>query len=478
MTEKQLIDLKSYPVDVALNTLLMDKTTGKNIIFATDIYKDYQIEKKAYVDEKTLETINLQPRVEKTVEEKAHRTRTKAEVFTPSWIVNQMNNSCDEEWFKCKDVFNTENEDHTWTTASNSVSIPDGKDWQDYVLLKRLEITCGEAPFVVSRYDTASGEEIHISNRIGFLDRKLRVVTENTTDEKEWIQWATEALKSSYGYEFQGDNLIIARINVLNTMCECRDALFGGKTDKKLIRNWAEIIAWNFWQMDGFNGCYPFGKVVESQQLDLFGDAVDEEDAQCRIKDWSSSRVFTYNSMKEGSNMKFDYIVGNPPYQVDTNGAGRQAKPVYNLLFDEAESMNPKYISFITPSRWFAGGMGLNKFRDKMMNCHHLVKIIDFTNSKDCFPSTSISGGVSYFGWKKDYVGNCEFTNITNGNVTTLKRPLDEFPIIVRFNEAVEIIRKLDLKDNEGLGSITSGLMPFGLSTNYRGREKPSKKIT
>ena len=168
--------------------------------------------------------------------------------------------------------------------------------------------------------------------------------------------------------------------------------------------------------------------------------------------------------------MKFDYVIGNPPYQEETNGAGRQARPVYNLFFDAAESLNPDYISFITPSRWFSGGMGLNKFRDKMMMEHHLIKIIDFTNAKDCFANNSISGGVNYFAWKKSYVGDCQFTNITNGKKTTLHRSLDEFPIVVRYNEAVEIIRKLDLSDNEGIISIASGLMPFGLNTSYRGR--------
>lgn len=174
--------------------------------------------------------------------------------------------------------------------------------------------------------------------------------------------------------------------------------------------------------------------------------------------------------------MKFDYIVGNPPYQEDTNGAGRQARPIYNVFFDAAESLHPNYISFITPSRWFAGGMGLNGFRDKMMMSHHLEKIVDFTNAKDCFPNNSVSGGVSYFAWKKSYLGNCEFTNITNGKSTTLVRPLDEFPIVVRYNEAVEIIRKLHLSEKDGLATITSGLMPFGLNTSYRGRKKKSNK--
>ena len=176
----KLIDLGSYPVEIALNTLLKDKTTRKNIIFATDIYSSYAIGEKASVTKNALNVISIQPRVEKSIEEKAQRTKTKAEVFTPSWIVNQMNNFCDEDWFGRKEVFNTENDDHSWTTNESKIIFSDKQSWQDYAKLRRVEITCGEAPFVVSRYDTATGEEIPVKNRVGFLDRKLRIVSENT----------------------------------------------------------------------------------------------------------------------------------------------------------------------------------------------------------------------------------------------------------------------------------------------------------
>ena len=98
--------------------------------------------------------------------------------------------------------------------------------------------------------------------------------------------------------------------------------------------------------------------------------------------------------MDKKKKFKFDVVIGNPPYQEDTNGAGRQAKPMYNLFMDEARKINPEYISYIMPSRWFAGGMGLNQFRDSMMTDKHLTKIVDFTNAKDCFPNISIGGGV------------------------------------------------------------------------------------
>ncbi|MFV4923327.1 restriction endonuclease subunit M [Lactobacillus delbrueckii] len=303
----KLIDLGSYPVEIALNTLLKDKTTRKNIIFATDIYSSYAIGEKASVTKNALNVISIQPRVEKSIEEKAQRTKTKAEVFTPSWIVNQMNNFCDEDWFGRKEVFNTENDDHSWTTNESKIIFSDKQSWQDYAKLRRVEITCGEAPFVVSRYDTATGEEIPVKNRVGFLDRKLRIVSENTETEEDWIRWSTKALQSSYGYEFQGDNLLIARINILDSMCEYRDQRFGGKTSDRLILDWANVITWNFWQMDGLTGCIPFGKIREPEQLGLGlcgeetgADIVDQPDEECKIRDWRSDKAIKYNSMKEG----------------------------------------------------------------------------------------------------------------------------------------------------------------------------------
>lgn len=304
---RQLIDLNSYPVKSAINILLKDKTTKKNIIFATDVYSSYQIEEKSPVTENALKVISLQPRVEKTIEEKSMRTITKAEVFTPSWIVNQMNNACDEDWFGRKAVFNTENIDHSWMTSEDEILFSDDQSWQEYVKLNRLEIACGEAPFVVSRYDPETGEKIPIKHRIGFLDRKLRIVTENTESEEDWAKWSTKALQSSYGFEYQGDNLVIARMNVLDSLCEYRDQKFGGQTSEKQIRDWANIIAWNFWQMDGITGCIPFGKIREPEQLGFgfFGEDTgieeeDQPDEECKIRDWVGDKSLTYNSMKEG----------------------------------------------------------------------------------------------------------------------------------------------------------------------------------
>ena len=168
--------------------------------------------------------------------------------------------------------------------------------------------------------------------------------------------------------------------------------------------------------------------------------------------------------------MKFDVIIGNPPYQLDTGGAGKQAKPIYNLFVEQAKKLRPRYLTMIIPSRWFAGGMGLDTFRDNMMNDGHIRRLVDFSNAKDCFPQNSISGGVCFFLWERDATGNCIFSNVNNGKENVMTRPLNEFPVLVRYNDAVSIIHKVKSPNWVPFDSIISPLMPYGLSTNYRGR--------
>lgn len=169
-------------------------------------------------------------------------------------------------------------------------------------------------------------------------------------------------------------------------------------------------------------------------------------------------------------NMKFDVIISNPPYQMGTSdGKNKQAKPIYNLFVEQAKKLNPRYLTMIIPSRWFAGGMGLDKFRDEMMKDKHITRIVDYVNAKDCFPQNSISGGVCYFLRDRDNTANCVFTNISNGTQNTVTRPLDEFNVLVRYNDAVSIIHKVQEKNEKLFSSIVSPLMPYGLSTNYRG---------
>lgn len=163
-----------------------------------------------------------------------------------------MNNYADEQWFGRTGVFNTENDDHTWTVNKEKITFPEKKDWKKYVDSRRLEITCGEAPYLVSRYDAATGELILPPlRRIGILDRKLRVVNENASDDEEWLKWTKRAFQSCYVYEYQGDSLLVARINFLLSFCDYYQERFGSEPDDSLLKIYANIISWNLWQMDG-----------------------------------------------------------------------------------------------------------------------------------------------------------------------------------------------------------------------------------
>ncbi len=180
---------------------------------------------------------------------------------------------------------------------------------------------------------------------------------------------------------------------------------------------------------------------------------------------------------KDGERMKFDAVVGNPPYQQETNSSSRQATPVYNHFVEQAKSLQPRYISMIMPSRWFAGGMGLDDFRRDMMNDSHLSALFDYVNAKDCFPQISISGGVCYFLWVENNTTGCRFTSICNGRKSMINRPLNEFDVLVRYNEAISIIHKTKCLTETSFDTIVSPLMPFGLSTNFRGSKIKTSDI-
>lgn len=309
----KIIDLNAYPVSNLLKLLLKDKTTKQNIIFATSAYSTdgNPIKETDQMTETILRGFNsceIQPRVLKSQEQQQERTKAKAEVFTPSWICNKMNNHCDEEWFGRTGIFNIELE-NGWTVTNSPVPFEHEGDWMKYIDSKRLEITCGEAPYIVSRYDAATGELIEIGKRIGILDRKLRVVNENTDNESDWFKWVLRAYQSVYGYEFQGDNLLIARINLLVTFVDYMQDRWGRVPTDTELRKIANVIVWNLWQMDGMTGTVPFGKPKEQyHQYSLFDFVVVDEandvekqpDMECRIYDWRSDRSLTYRSIKEG----------------------------------------------------------------------------------------------------------------------------------------------------------------------------------
>lgn len=307
-----LLNFESYPVACVKTDLLRDMTTGKNIIWGTNSYAHLgeAFQFASQIKEGTLTIMprgTIMPRVEKSLEQQSVRTKALAEVFTPSWIVNEMNNYCDEDWFGRKDVFNKPNDDHTWTISDGKIEFPEGKTWKDYIASRRMEITCGEAPFIVSRYDTTTGNLIPLYNRIGMLDRKLRVVAENTNDEREWNKWVVKAYKSVYGYEYQGDNLLIARINMLYTYVDYYQKKWNKKPSKKQLKKIADIVCWNIWQMDGLKGTVPGGRLADVAIQPSMDDYFEEKelvnpynDIPSMIYDWENKQIVKYIDCREG----------------------------------------------------------------------------------------------------------------------------------------------------------------------------------
>jgi len=248
--------------DSLLDILLQDKTTGNNILWATDSYEQNG-KKYAPLASITSDLVTgknsklIQPRAVKSKEDQLLRTRDKAEVFTPLSIVKQMNEACD-----------------TKRVTKNN--------WQEYVSLLKLEITCGEAPFIVSRYDPVSEKQelLPLKKRVGFLDKKLSYVSKYCNTKEEWIKWAKIAFQSSYGYEWQGDSLLIARENLLYTFNDYYQAHFKATPSIKLQKEIAEIIAWNIFQMDGLKYVIPMSckteKVTIKGAETLFGKEDDQ----------------------------------------------------------------------------------------------------------------------------------------------------------------------------------------------------------
>ena len=304
-----------------LGVLLFDRSTQKNIIWATDDYMalgpGYQREDEILPELITGEhTLLVRPRTAKAVESQQTRVRDRAEVFTPSWICNEQNNLVDDAWFGRQNVFNCAS-DKAWVPSPEKIHFPETgeRTWQHYVDANRLEISCGEAPYIVSRYDATTGEMIPLPNRIGLLDRKLRVVNENTVEEDEWITWAIRAVQSIYGFEFQGDSLLLARENVFITFLEYYNDRYHSLPGEDILNKVATIISWNLWQMDGLKLVSPYScKPSVWEEFSFFGSTVHEvpcpgcqkndnskhSGIYCIIMDWRENQTFRYIDLMKG----------------------------------------------------------------------------------------------------------------------------------------------------------------------------------
>ncbi len=376
-------DLQALSPEV-LDTLLRDHTTGRNIFWATHDYEalgsEYgyhaQILPKLITGERGMV---IRPRVLKSKEEQTDRVKDMAEVFTPSRVVKMM------------------------------------VDYVDIDIGTRcLELTCGEAPFLVSRYDATTGEPIAVNERVGILDRKLRMILDQQLGDDDWLAQVRLAFQTTYGYEWQGDSLLLARENLLYTFIDHYEAHYGSKPDIRLLQEFADIISWNLWQMDGLSYRIPQEKSEEKPQAQL--SLFDETPAKaptppCKIMDWQKGKSIKVNDIKKRqtknqSNMKFDVIIGNPPYQEESVGDQKTMQPpVYHHFIDEAYKLSD-IVELIHPARFlFDAGATPHKWNMKMLKDTHLKTIWYEENCKEVFPNQDIKAGIvcTYHNNTKDF---------------------------------------------------------------------------
>lgn len=324
--EDNLLDLspcvlKELLKDQSASLAKKDNKEQTNIFWATDNYelKYGQGCGFDFNDPITIEKITgkngqvIQPRVDKSREEQLKRSRDKAEVFTPAWICNKQINLIDAAWFGRGQVFNIEIDHtdgtHEWQATEGKILFPKSpkKSWKRYITEPRLEITCGEAPYLASRYDMNTGRLIPLPMRIGMLDRKMRIINERCKEKAEWLAYTKLAYQSIYGYDWQGDNVLIARETLLYTFIENYNELFDEIPTPEMLLSIAQIVSWNIWQMDGFKYVVP-NSCHEERIPSLFPDKVEirqcpgcsqnrhdlHNGIPCLVMDWEKNETIEF----------------------------------------------------------------------------------------------------------------------------------------------------------------------------------------
>jgi len=268
-------------------TLLIDRTTNKNIIWGTDNYVTLDYKKYAPDAQITAELVTnqmnylIKPRVEKAESDQKARTKSHAEVFTPSWVVKKQTDLVNDE-FKHLEL-------------------------DDYINKTWLEITAGEAPYMVNRYDASTGQVIEVENRVGFLDRKLQRISTEINDESQFDEYVIKAYKASYGFEWNGDSLLLGRENLMYSYIDYFYTKFGKKPSEQQLKPITEIISYNLFQMDGLKYIIPLSeKVKKDVQVDLFGEEEVIEHItkgkRVKIMDWQNDEMIYFDSLLNGGN--------------------------------------------------------------------------------------------------------------------------------------------------------------------------------
>jgi len=363
-----------------LNILLKDHTTGSNIKWGTDSYINHGSSFRSNQEIKS-DLITgwyegfIRPRAEKELDIQLDRQRNKAEVFTPSWMVKLQVDAALE----------------------NMQDLP----LIDFIQTKWLEITCGEAPYMVNRYDMNTGDIIPLNNRVGFIDVKFNKLNEEIELEDKWVNLALEIYKASYGYEYQGDSLVLARENLILTFIDNYFYMFGAFPNEKLLLKVSQIVSINVFQMDGLTYEIPYsvGEEGSDIQLNLFEEieaAETEENKEpqlARIKLWNKNKNIEFKEIAErGNNMKFDVVIGNPPYQLEIEGTS--AKPIYPEFIDASQKIAEKSV-LITPARFlFNAGKTPKAWNKKILEDKHFKVIHYEPYSSNIFKNTDIKGGL------------------------------------------------------------------------------------
>ena len=504
-----------------MSILLKDRSSGKNIIWATDNYanKGFHYENHQPI---TVKLITgrlgkvIRPRIDKSKLEQHKRIKDKAEVFTPSWICNEMNNLINEEWFERKNIFNSPKE-QTWETTFKKIPFPtkNGNTWQDYIKLKILEITCGEAPYLASRYDTTNGKWIDVNNRIGALDRKLRVINENTTTEKEWYSWVLEAFKAVYGYEWQGDSVLIARENLLFTFIDYYIAKFNKQPLKEYLLEIGKILSWNIWQMDGLkcvipNSCKP---AVENQ-ISMFqndehiecegckkNDNSKHVGIYCKIMNWDTNRAIKF--FKGEKRMKFDFVIGNPPYQETISKTQTQTQANTQWVYQHFQFAADKICKcscLIYPfGGWFDSPNRLNGLGNSLLKDGRTVLIHAYegTSDKRAWYRTdkqpepifgnnaNLSAGVSIVLRTENKNNSFEYSNRIYSNISTMidinqTNDITPNPLFISINKKLGY-QKINKQIKKGIFGIESNFVevnPQKVSFNKNDWTNPIQLLT
>ncbi|HFU3800506.1 TPA: Eco57I restriction-modification methylase domain-containing protein [Streptococcus suis] len=424
-----------------LRTLLKDRTTNKSIVWATHSYellgKGFGAYDRITPSRVTGAYANLiQPRSEKSKYEQKDRTKVRAEVFTPTWLVKEQVDAVDEDF--------------------------QALDLEAYLNLKWLEITCGEAPYMVSRYDTVTGQALALEERVGFLDRKLHRLSQEVHDEKSWFQGAVTAYQNAYGYEFQGDSLLLARENLFASFTDYYQAKFAQEPSPSQKQTIAQIISYNVLQMDGLSYTVPYSQQAgDTVQLSLFEEIAEQtsQPQKAQIKDWKTNELIDFERLSQGEPpMKFDVVIGNPPYQEESIGDSTSNPPIYDKFMDESYKIGIQTI-LITPARFlFNAGATPKSWNSKMLNDEHLKVCYYEQDSNELFPNTAITGGVAI----------------------TLRSESKKFGKIVEFfafSELEAIIKKVWDKDVESITKIINVQSKYDLENLYEDFPEIRKQI-